>query len=58
MLKGGLLQTGYKLQFYNKEYLNKRMECTITYKIYNLKNDRLQKQANQVFVQCVQDIKS
>jgi hypothetical protein len=56
MLKGGSLQKITSYKFTIKNSSKKRISCTLTYKIYNLKNDKLQQQSNQVFVQCVQDI--
>jgi hypothetical protein len=49
MLRGCSLQkiTSYLQKLQNNKS-NHRISCTITHKIYNLKNDRLQQQANQL----------
>jgi hypothetical protein len=53
MLKGVSLQVDYKLLTkLQKNKSDYRISYTITYKIYNLKNDRLQQQANQLSI-CV-----
>ena len=58
MLKGVSLQVDYKLLTkLQKNKSDYRISYTITYKIYNLKNDRLQQQANQLSICVVQDIK-
>jgi hypothetical protein len=53
MLKGcfvtSRLQVNYKITKNNSDY---RISYTITYKIYNSKNDRLQQQDNQLSI-CV-----
>ena len=59
MFKGGSLQVDYKLLTkLQKNKSDYRISYTITYKIYNLKNDRLQQQANQLFIVFVQEIKA
>jgi hypothetical protein len=53
MLKGCSLQKIISyLQKLQKNKSNYRISCTITYTIYNLKNDRLQQQSNQLSI-CV-----